>query len=287
MGAEEVAKRFRVSPAMIKKLLLQRWRPGLIEAKHRLSERKAMLLPERGEELKELVAKESDITLAEIKSRLGLACTIPASHQVLVKLGLTYIKTLHAAEQNRSDVAQKRRRWKRGQGGLDPVRLVFIDESAAKTNMMRLRGRSPKGRTAALPMPRTVTGATTMISLVHLDGTTACMIIEGTTNTEVFHAYVGEVVLPTLHPGDIVVMDNLGAHKKERILALIEQGRAEVRFLPAYSPDLNSIEMMRSKVNALLRRPAPTPIYSPPSPPRAPPSQDALGCFTPACYSFI
>jgi len=89
---EEVAKRFRVSLGMVKKLLQQRRRTGEIEARHRFSGRKARLLPERGKELKGLVAKEPDITLAEIKGRLGLACTIPAIHQVLVKLGLTYKK---------------------------------------------------------------------------------------------------------------------------------------------------------------------------------------------------
>ena len=89
---EEVAKRFRVSLGLVKKLVLQRRRTGRIEARHRFSGRKAKLLPERGEELKGLVAKEPDITLAEIKGRLGLACTIPAIHQVLVKLGLTYKK---------------------------------------------------------------------------------------------------------------------------------------------------------------------------------------------------
>lgn len=75
-----------------------------------------------------------------------------------------------------------------------------------------------------------------MISSVRLDGTTACMTIEGATNTEVFQAYVREVLVPSLRPGDIVVMDNLGAHKNELTLALIEQAGAAVRFLPAYSP---------------------------------------------------
>jgi transposase len=89
---DEVAKRFRVSLGMVKKLLQQRRRTGEIEARHRFSGRKARLMPERGKELKGLVAKEPDITLAEIKGRLGLACTIPAIHQVLVKLGLTYKK---------------------------------------------------------------------------------------------------------------------------------------------------------------------------------------------------
>lgn len=93
-----------------------------------------------------------------------------------------------------------------------------------------------------------------MISSVRFDGTTACMPIEGATNTEAFHSYVREVLVPSLRPGDIVVMDNLGAHKNERTLDLIKQVGAEARFLPFYSPDLTPIEMMWSKVKALLRK---------------------------------
>jgi transposase len=92
-----------------------------------------------------------------------------------------------------------------------------------------------------------------MISSIRLDGRTAALAIEGATDTEVFHVYVREVLGPTLRPGDIVVMDNLSPHKHEATLALIEQAGATVAFLPAYSPDLNPIEPMWSKVKQFLR----------------------------------
>jgi transposase len=92
-----------------------------------------------------------------------------------------------------------------------------------------------------------------MISSIRFDGTTACMALEGATDTESFRAYVQAVLLPTLRPGDMVVMDNLSAHKSDPTLALITQAGAQVRFLPAYSPDLNPIEMMWSKVKNSLR----------------------------------
>ena len=92
-----------------------------------------------------------------------------------------------------------------------------------------------------------------MIGSIRVDGTTACMAIEGATDTEVFRAYVQQVLCPTLRPGDVVVMDNLSPHKSDRTLSLIEQKGAHVRFLPAYSPDLNPIEQMWSKVKASLR----------------------------------
>lgn len=92
-----------------------------------------------------------------------------------------------------------------------------------------------------------------MISSIRLDGATACLALDGTTDTESFRAYVREVLIPTLRPGDIVVMDNLSPHKSGQTTALIVNAGAEVLFLPAYSPDLNPIEKMWSKVKSLLR----------------------------------
>jgi len=119
--------------------------------------------------------------------------------------------------------------------------------------MTRLRGRAPRGQRLVMSAPHGHWQTTTMISSVRLDGTSACMTIDGATNTEVFHAYVHEILVPSLRPGDIVVMDNLAAHKNEATLALITAAGAQTRFLPAYSPDLNPIEMMWSKVKAFLR----------------------------------
>lgn len=119
--------------------------------------------------------------------------------------------------------------------------------------MTRLRGRAPRGRRLLAKAPHGHWRTTTMISSVRLDGSTACMTIEGATDTAVFQAYVREILGPSLRPGDIVIMDNLGPHKNEQTLALIAAAGATARFLPAYSPDLNPIEMMWSKVKALLR----------------------------------
>jgi transposase len=131
--------------------------------------------------------------------------------------------------------------------------LVFLDESAATTNLTRLRGRAPRGQRLLAKAPHGHWRTTTMISSVRLDGTTACMTIDGATDTAVFQAYVREVLCPSLRPGDIVIMDNLSPHKNEQTIALIAAVGASVRFLPAYSPDLNPIEMMWSKLKALLR----------------------------------
>jgi transposase len=129
-----------------------------------------------------------------------------------------------------------------------------------------------------------------MMSSLRLDGTTACMALEGTTDTESFRAYVEAVLIPTLRSGDVVVMDNLSPHKSDPTLALITQAGAHVRFLPAYSPDFNPIEKMWSKVKALLRAAqARTPADLVTAIGHAlaqVTAQDALGWFVSCGYSF-
>ena len=119
--------------------------------------------------------------------------------------------------------------------------------------MTRLRGRAPRGQRVHDSAPHGHWHSTTVIGAMRMDGSTACMAIEGATDTDVFRAYVSQVLCPILRPGDLVVMDNLAPHKSEPTLALIRQTGAEVLFLPAYSPDLNPIEQMWSKVKNTLR----------------------------------
>ena len=137
---------------------------------------------------------------------------------------------------------------------MSPARLVFIDEAAAKTNMTRTRGRAPRGQRLVAACPHGHWQTTTMISSVRLDGTCAHAELPGATNQQTFLAYVRETLVPTLRPGDIVIMDNLRLHKHADVKAAIEAVGARLDFLPAYSPDLNPIEKMWSKVKARLRR---------------------------------
>lgn len=132
-------------------------------------------------------------------------------------------------------------------------RLVFVDESGAKTNMTRLYGRAMAGQRAIDNTPCGHWCTTTMISSVRLDGSTACMVVDGATNKDVFEAYVEQILLPSLKAGDIVVLDNLAAHKNQRVRELIKSVGGELWYLPAYSPDLNPIEKMWSKIKSILR----------------------------------
>jgi transposase len=137
---------------------------------------------------------------------------------------------------------------------MELARLVFIDESGAKTNMTRLYGRAMAGQRAVDDTPSGHWYTTTMISSVRLDGSTACMVVDGATTRDIFEAYVEQILLPTLKAGDIVVLDNLSAHKGQHARELIESVGAELYYLPAYSPDLNPIEKMWSKIKAILRK---------------------------------
>ena len=130
-----------------------------------------------------------------------------------------------------------------------------------------------------------------MIGSLRLDGSVACMTIEGATDAEVFRAYVRSVLCPTLRPGDVVVMDNLSPHKSELTLSLITQAGARILFLPAYSPDLNPIEKMWSKVKACLRsaeaRTQPALIQAIAAALANVTPQDAMNWFASCGYSFI
>jgi transposase len=128
-----------------------------------------------------------------------------------------------------------------------------VDESCAKTNMTRLRGRALHGRRLHDHAPGGRWHTTTMLGSIRLNGQTACMVIEGPANSLVFREYVRQVLAPTLQPGDIVVCDNLGAHLDNQARQIIEAHGANLMFLPPYSPDLNPIEMMWAKVKEHLR----------------------------------
>jgi transposase len=132
--------------------------------------------------------------------------------------------------------------------------LIFIDESGATTNMTRLYGRTFGGGRVVDKTPHGHRTNTTMISALRLDGSTVDWILEGAVDTAVFHAYIQQALAPTLRNGDMVVMDNLAVHKRPEVVQAIEATGATVRFLPPYSPDLNPIEKMWSKIKAFLRK---------------------------------
>jgi len=153
----------------------------------------------------------------------------------------------------RADVAAARERWRAVQPNLAPEKLVFIDETGANTKMVRTRGRAPKGQRLVGREPWGHWKTTTFTAGLRCNGLVAPYVLDGPMNGEAFLVYVEKILVPALNPGDIVVMDNLAAHKVQGVRAQIEAAGASLLYLPPYSPDLNPIEMAFSKLKALLR----------------------------------
>lgn len=146
--------------------------------------------------------------------------------------------------------------WRKHQGRLDPARLVFIDETWAKTNMTRTHGRCARGARLVAKAPRGRWRTLTFLAALRADRIDAPCVIDGPINGQSFLAYVEQFLVPTLRPGDIVIMDNLGSHKGQAVRRAIRQAGARLFFLPPYSPDLNPIEQVFAKLKTLLRKAA-------------------------------
>src|SRR2546425_1500495 len=165
-------------------------------------------------------------------------------------------KSVVAGERDRPDVARRRTQWTRYQDRIEPERLVFIDETWTKTNMAPLRGWAPRGERLIAKVPHRRWKTTTFLAALRHDRIDAPWLLEGPIDGESFRIYVEKVLVPTLRPGDIVILDNLGSHKGKAVRALIRSAGGTLFFLPKYSPDLNPIEQVFAKLKHLLRKAA-------------------------------
>jgi transposase len=153
-------------------------------------------------------------------------------------------------------VARRRASWKRYQARIDPTRLVFIDETWAKTNMVRTHGRCRRGERLHDKAPFGHWKTITFLAALRSDRIDAPCVLDGPINRRSFLAYVEQFLVPTLKPGDVVILDNLSSHKGALIRKAIRAVGARLLFLPPYSPNLNPIEQMFSKLKTLLRKAA-------------------------------
>lgn len=165
-------------------------------------------------------------------------------------------KSLQAAERKRADVARARRRWIREQGFLDPAHLVFIDETAVTTNMVRLNGWNPRGERLVADVPMGHWETVTFIAGLRQTGIVAPMLIGGAMNGEAFLAYIEQCLIPILKRRDIVVVDNVSFHKVAGVQEAIQAAGASLRYLPQYSPDFNPIELVFHPLKTVLRKAA-------------------------------
>ena len=153
-------------------------------------------------------------------------------------------------------MARRRAQWAKYQNKIEPERLVFIDETWTKTNMAPLRGWAPLGMRLKAKVPYGHWKTTTFLAALRHDRIDAPWLLDGPIDGASFRTYVEEALLPTLRPGDIVIMDNLGSHKGKAVRRLIRSAGAKLIFLPKYSSDLNPIEQVFAKLKHLLRKAA-------------------------------
>ena len=252
----EAAERFEVSVSSAIKWL-QRWHERR-SAAPKLRGGSISPLEEFASEILALVAEQPDLTLVETVAALRkrrIKTSRSSLWRFLDRHDITYKKkSLQAAERQRADVARARRRWMREQGMLDPARLVFIDETAVSTNLVRLNGRAPRGERVIGSVPLGTWETITFVAALRHKKMTAPMVVAGAMTGEMFLAYVEQCLVPTLKRNDIVVMDNCRVHLGPAIREAIEKARATLRYLPKYSPDLNPIELPYSKFKAFLRK---------------------------------
>lgn len=161
---------------------------------------------------------------------------------------------LRAAEQDRPDVLAPREQWRAEMPEWDPERPVFLDETSATTTMTRRYGRSPRGELLIMPEPHGHWKTSTFVAALRIDGLIAPTVVDGAMNGDFFEAYVERQLIPTLRPGDVVVMDHRSSHKRASIRKAIEAAGCTRKYLPPYSPDLNPIEQAFSQVKSLLRK---------------------------------
>ena len=143
--------------------------------------------------------------------------------------------------------------WREELGPIDAKRLVFVDEMGTHTSLAPLYAYSPVGQRAFFEIPRNRGKNTTLLTSLHAEGMGPSMAVEGATTARVFETYAERVLAPALRPAQIVVMDNLGAHRPKKVKELIEERGCELLYLPSYSPDLNPIEEAISKIKHILR----------------------------------
>jgi transposase len=250
----QLAARFAVDVSTITRLLQLRRQTGSFQPRPHAGGKEPTLDEQGLDRLRALVAETPDATLEQHRQKLGISGGIMIVCRGLKKLGVTRKKkTLHAAERDTPEVREERRSFRRKIKPIEPERLVFVDETGVTTAMTPAYGRAPRGERVEASAPASWESVT-VIAAIGLDGVKAPLAFPGGTDAATFQAYVEQVLVPALRPGDVVVFDNLAAHLRPEVAEAIGRAGARVLPLPPYSPDFNPIEELFSKFKECLRR---------------------------------
>jgi transposase len=257
MSRLETATLFRVSESSVQRWSRLEREKGSLAAGVMGGQRPFALAGER-EQILERIAQQPDLPLRALLAELhdrGIKVSYFAVWNIVDRAGLSVKKkTLHASEQDRPNVAHRRVQWRQRQDKVDAKRLVFIDETWVKTNMTPIRGRCPVGERLVAKVPHGHRKTLTFVAALRCDGIGAPCLLNQPINAVSFRTYVEQFLVPTLRPGDVVVMDNLSSHKGKAIRKAIRAAGAKLIYLPPYSPDLNPIEQVFAKLKTLLRK---------------------------------
>lgn len=249
----DLAEFFAVNLSTIVRLLQRFRRTGSVCPKPHAGGTVPKLDAEAMARLLQLVREQPDATLAELRDRLGVDCSITTIFRALERNQITRKKkTYHADERDRPDVQEKRQAFQEKLAAVDPNHLVFVDETGTTTAMGRTYGRALEGERVQASAPGAWKNVT-LISGLRTSGVVAPIALPGATDRAAFETSVEKALVPDLQAGDVVVWDNLSPHKSATAVAAIEAAGARVEPLPVYSPDLTPIEEMFSKVKAGLR----------------------------------
>lgn len=249
----QLAKLFIVNLSTIVRLLQRYRQTGTVEAKPHAGGPRRKLDAKAETELLKLIREQPDATLAELRDRLGVSCSIMTIFRTLQRNKISRKKkTYHASERDSPRVQAQRQAFCAKLSAVESERLVFIDETGATTAMSRTYGRAPMGERVSSSAPAGWRNVT-LISGLRTSGVVAPQALPGSTDRNIFETYVAQALAPELREGDVVVWDNLSSHKSAAAVAAVEAAGACVVPLPVYSPDLTPIEEMFSKVKAGLR----------------------------------
>lgn len=252
---DEIAEQFGVCSRWVR-LLHTRWlRTGRIDPSPHGGGYPPKITLEKEQQIRQFLQQHPDATLAEIRAGCDLSVSLVAIWKALKRMGWTRKKkVVHASEQDRPDVQEKRRKWKHKTCQVNAKRFVFIDQSGINTRMHRDYGRAPKGVRVIDSVPEKHYQNSTVMGAMRLDGTVETFVYDGGTDVPTMLAFIQSILAPCLTPDDIVVWDNLRTHLSPSVIQAIQKTGAMIWPLPPYSPDMNPIEKLWSKVKTYLKK---------------------------------
>lgn len=253
LSCRQAARLYEVSHEFVRYLVRRYLESRIVDPLPHGGGSGSVLSPEQLELLRRKITENPDATLKELREYCGFSCGITTIWRAIHKLGYSVKKkSLNATEANKPEVVQRKKEYASTILGIPLRRLVFVDETGINTAMGRIYARAPIGERANGIAPRNWTKYS-LLGALRMDGVAGALVIEGSADTVTFETFVEKILAPSLRPGDVVIWDNLNIHDSEKTKKCIENAGAKLLPMPPYSPKLNPIEEMWSKIKKIFR----------------------------------